>query len=152
MSSGQSCKSPASHCEIKTMTHKPASTRKPFIAIACLAAGLTASPQLLASGGGGSFNSSSRSIDQQYELGKSYYKSAQPNGDKLKYCVQSGDELKKLSRRSVKPFKNGPVMKFVESLYDCSDPNTKIADIIPDAEGDAILYYLNKRYKLRLKG
>ena len=120
------------------------------ILVATLA--LTASSTLLASSGGG-FNTggfSSQRIDQQYELGKSYYKSPLADGTRLEYCVQDGSELKKLSRKSVRPFKNGPVSNFVSSLYNCADPATKIADAVPADQGDAILYYLNKRFKLRL--
>ena len=131
------------------MTYKSALSRKATLASACLAASLTiASPQLLASSGGSSFgSSSSRSVDKQYELGRSYYKSG-----KTDYCVRSGDDVKKLSRRSAKQFKNGSVSDFVNSLYSCADPNLKIADLVPEDQGDAILHYLNKRYKLRLKG
>lgn len=115
---------------------------------------MTASTALIASGGGG-FNTggfSSQRIDQQYELGKSYYKAGlSANGSKLEYCVQSGDGLKKLSRRTVRQFKNGTVSQFIDNLFHCSDPSLKIADAVPDDQGDAILYYLNKRFKLRLQ-
>lgn len=114
---------------------------------------LTASSVLLASSGGG-FNTgsfSSQRIDQQYELGKSYYKSAQADGTRLEYCIQGSNGLKKLSRKSVRQFKNGPVSNFVGSLYNCANPQVKIADAVPQDQGDAILYYLNKRFKLRLK-
>ena len=141
-----------------TMTHKPTRSSKSLLSAngmvaTCLAASLfIISPQLLASGGGGSFGSTNSSrVDKQYELGRSFYKSRQANGSQLKYCVQSGSELKKLSRRSVKKFKNGSVSAFVDSLYSCADPNLKIADLVPVDQGNAILYYLNKRYKLRLK-
>jgi len=134
-------------------THQTTRIRKSWLAATCLAAGITlVSPQLLASGGGGSFGStSSARVDKQYELGRSFYKSRQANGNQLKYCVQSGNELKKLSRRSVKQFKNGSASAFVDSLYSCNDPDLKIADLVPAGQGDAILYYLNKRYKLRLR-
>lgn len=115
---------------------------------------IAASSTLLASGGGG-FNTggfSSQRIDQQYELGKSYYKAGvAANGSKLEYCVRGSDGLKKLSRRSVRAFKNAPVSQFVDNLYHCADPALKIADAVPKDQGDAILYYLNKRFKLRLK-
>ena len=68
--------------------------------------GLVASSAVLASGGGG-FNSggfSSQRIDQQYELGKSYYKGTQANGSRLEYCVKDNSGLKKLSRRSASKF------------------------------------------------
>lgn len=110
-------------------------------------------PTAFASSGGG-FNQSSFSqqkIDQQYELGKSYYKSRQADGSRLEYCIKNGDKLKKISRKAVKPFKKGPASGFINSLYSCTDPSVKIADVIADNQGDAILYYLNKRFKLRLK-
>ena len=129
------------------------STHKTTLAAICLAAGsLVLSTSVSASGGGG-FNQggfSSQRIDQQYELGKSYYKSAQADGTRLEYCVQTGDGLKKLSRGSVKAFKRGTVSNFVDNLYNCADPSAKIADSVPADQGDAILYYLNKRFKLRL--
>lgn len=112
------------------------------------------STSLIASGGGG-FNTggfSSQRIDQQYELGKSYFKSGlSANGSRLEYCVQSGDGLKKLSRRTVRQYKNGTVSQFVDNLFHCSDPTLKIADAVPEDQGNAILYYLNKRFKLRLQ-
>jgi len=113
---------------------------------------LMSSPLALASGGGGFDQSgfSQKRIDQQYEAGKSFYKSRQADGSRLEYCIKSNSGLKKLSRGSVKPFKKGPASEFVASLYSCADPNLKIAEAVPDDQGDAILYYLNKRFKLRL--
>lgn len=112
-----------------------------------------ASPLASASGGGGFGQSgySQKKVDEQYELGKSYYKAAQADGSRLEYCIKSDDGLKKLSRRSVKPFKKGLASTFVDNLYSCADPNQKIADAVADNQGTAILYYLNKRYKLRLQ-
>jgi len=111
------------------------------------------SPLASASSGGGFDQSgfSQRKIDQQYELGKSFYKSRQADGSRLEYCVKGDKGLKKLSRRSAKPFKKGPASAFVDSLYSCADSSLKIADAVSDDQGEAILYYLNKRFKLRLK-
>ena len=107
----------------------------------------------LASGGGGFDQSgfSQSRVDKQYEAGKSYYKARQADGSRLEYCVKSDDNLKKLSRRTVSQFKRGPASAFIDSLYSCTDPSLKIADAVPDDQGDAILYYLNKRFKLRLQ-
>jgi len=128
-------------------------THKTTLAAICLAAAsITLSTTVSASGGGG-FNQggfSSQRIDQQYELGKSYYKSAQADGTRLEYCVQTDSGLKKLTRGSVKRFKRGTVSNFVDNLFDCADPSVKIADAVPEDQGSAILYYLNKRFKLRL--
>jgi len=47
-------------------------------------------------------------------------------------------------------WQKGSVSAFVDSLYNCDSPDQKIADLVSDEQGNAILYYLNKRYKLRL--
>jgi len=111
------------------------------------------SPLASASSGGGFDQSgfSQKKVDQQYELGKSFYKARQADGSRLEYCVKSDKGFKKLSRRSVKQFKKGPVSNFVDSLYSCSNSSQKIADVVSDDQGSAILYYLNKRFKLRLQ-
>ncbi len=115
--------------------------------------GLLFAATVSASGGGGfSSGASSKRVDQQYELGKSYYKARLADGSKLEYCVKSDSDLKKLSRRSVKQFKKGSAADFVAALHNCADPNQKIADLVTDEQGQAILHYLNKRFKLRLKG
>jgi len=109
---------------------------------------LLASPLAFASNGGGFDQSgfSQKKIDQLYETGKTYYKSRQANGSRLEYCVKGDSGLKKLSRRTVKRFKKGPTSDFVGSLYNCANPSQKIADAIPANQGDAVLYYLNKRF------
>ncbi len=114
---------------------------------------LTVSPALLASDGGG-FNQggfSARKIDQQYELGRAHYKAGKVDGVKLSYCIKTADGLKKLSRKSVRPFKNGPANDFVASLYSCDNPDVRVSEVISEENGQAVLYYLNKRFKLRLQ-
>lgn len=103
-----------------------------------------------ASGGGGFGGNSTYKVDKQYELGKSIYKSRLPDGSKLTYCVETEKGLKKISRRAVKSFKKGPASAFVNSLYNCKQPSQKIVDLISGDQGRSVLYYLNKRYKLRL--
>lgn len=106
-----------------------------------------------ASGGGGikSSTSTQPKVDRLYEEGKSYYKAKLVDGTRLEYCIKDNSGLTKLSRKSVKPFKRGSSTDFVNSLYSCADPGLKIADAISADQGDAILYYLNKRFKLKLK-
>ena len=112
---------------------------------------LASSLATASTGGGFNFSSSARSsVDQQYEDGKAYYKSRQADGSRLEYCVKGDDSFEKLSRHTVRPFKRGPASEFVSSLYSCDDPDLKIADALSEDEGTAILYYLNKRFKLRL--
>lgn len=104
-----------------------------------------------ASGGGGYNSGSVKQVDRQYELGKSYYKSRLADGSKLKYCVKTDSELKKLSRRSVKQFKFGSASDFANALHNCENPQQRIADLVTNEQGRAILHYLNKRFKLQLQ-
>lgn len=126
---------------------------KTLTTAACaFAAALALSSGALASGGGG-FSSSSfsqRTVDKTYEQGKAFYREPLADGTRLEYCVKQGDDLTKLTRRSVSAFKRGPASAFVDSLYSCAEPDTKIAELVSDDKGEAILYYLNKRFKLRL--
>ena len=89
-------------------------------------------------------------IDQQYELGKAYFKAPMASGAKLEYCVKTDNGLQKLSRKSVKTYKRGSQSNFMDNLFSCIDPSLRIADVIPEGREDAIFYYLNKRFKLGL--
>ena len=111
------------------------------------------SPLAMASGGGGFGQGgySQKKVDQQYQLGRTYYKAKQADGSTLTYCIKKGDSVSKLSRKSVKPYKRGTVSAFVDSLYSCDNPELTISELVDDNQGEAILYYLNKRFKLKLK-
>jgi len=61
------------------------------------ASGTSRSNQDESTPGGFSFK---QRIDQQYELGKAYFKAPVASGARLEYCVQTSDGLKKLSRKS----------------------------------------------------
>ncbi len=128
-------------------------TRASIVTASIVMATIVMSQAAFASSGGAyrQNQSSQNKVDKEYELGKSYYRAAQADGTRLEYCVKDGDSLKKLSRRSVKPFKSGLVSNFSDSLYNCADASVKIFDIVADEQSNAILYYLNKRFKLRLK-
>ena len=124
---------------------------KKQLAILIPALSLFFAASVSASGGGGGYSTGGKQVDRQYELGKSYYKSRQADGSRLAYCVKTENDLKKLSRRSVKPFKFGSAAKFANSLHNCDNPEQKIADLVGNEQGRAILHYLNKRYKLQLQ-
>ncbi len=109
---------------------------------------------IVSASGGGGYNDNSFAqprVDRLYEEGKSYYKAKLADGTRLEYCIKGDSGLTKLSRKSVKPFKRGSSAEFVNSLYSCADPNVRIADAVPANQGNAILYYLNKRFRLKLK-
>ena len=110
--------------------------------------------RVMASGGGGfgySWGSGDQeTVDQKYEAGKFYFNSAKVNGKKIWYCVKNGEEMQRLSRRSLKPFENSTTSDLSDNLYNCDQPEQLIADQINHDQVSAVVYYLNKRYRLSL--
>lgn len=106
-----------------------------------------------ASGGGGFDQGfSQRKIDKTYEAGKSYYKAKLNNGSVLSYCVVSGDELKKLSKRSLRPLRKSSAQALSASLVNCDSPDQSVVAVVGQDKMPAIVHYLNKRFKLKLTG
>lgn len=107
-----------------------------------------------ASGGGGygSTPTSVQSVDQAYEVGKSVYRGKAPGLKKIKYCVDNGTEKVKVKRKNLKSFKNGKARDLAAALYDCDNPDTKIHQILSNADISSVMYYLNKRFRLKLRG
>lgn len=107
-------------------------------------------------GGGGGYSGGSgfksRPVDQAYEYGKSVYKGRNKAYGKIKYCITSEDgaEKVKLKRGSLKPYKGGTFADLAGNLYNCDAPDTAIKDILSLNDLQHVLYYLNKRYKLKL--
>ena len=105
-------------------------------------------------GGGGGFSRGSynppRVTDQNYELGKSIYLGRNKNIPKVKYCVDNGTEKVKVKGSTLKPFKKKSQKELASKLYDCNDPETLIFTKIGSNNLAYAMYYLNKRYKLRL--
>jgi len=104
-----------------------------------------------ASGGGG-FNQgfSQRKVDTLYEDGKSYYKARVDNGDVLSYCVKTGEELTKLSKRSLRALRGSNSQTLASSLYNCNKPEQSVVEVVGQEKMPAVIHYLNKRYKLKL--
>lgn len=93
-----------------------------------------------------------RQVDPLYDQGKAVFKGRVRDYGKLKFCVadpQSG-ELAKLKGKTVKPFREGDVNDFAASLYNCEMPEQQIAGLLTRDDLVAVVYYLNKRYKLKL--
>ena len=107
-----------------------------------------------ASGGGGggygSVQSAPRVIDQRYENGKAIYQGRSRSNPKIKYCIDNGTEKVALKGSSLKPFKKKSQRELASKLYDCNDPDVLVIDKIGGSKLGSALYYLNKRYKLKL--
>ncbi len=93
-----------------------------------------------------------RPVDQLYEIGKALFKGRAGNHGKVKFCVAMQGETVggKIRGKSVKPFKNGDAHAFAEHLYNCDDPDKRLTDLMEEPEVFAVLYYLDKRYKMNM--
>lgn len=92
-----------------------------------------------------------RQVDEIYEFGKAAYKGRIEGTEKIKYCVKHKDKLKKVKRSTVKQFRNGPTLNFARALLDCKQPDRLALTTMEREHVPAVLYYLNKRYRLELE-
>lgn len=110
------------------------------------------------SGGGfggrqsGGFDSRQRAVDQNYEIGKSIYKGRKAGEPTLEYCVLVEGEKVPLKRKSIKAFKNVTYNDLATNMYQCDQPEKQISASLTRDGFLYVLYYLNKRHKLGLKG
>lgn len=108
------------------------------------------------SGGGGGFSSSSRSpqrqVDQNYEVGKSIYTGRARGEPSLEYCIVVEGEKVPVGRKSIKGFKQATYNDFASSLYRCDEPEELISESLTRDSLLYVVYYLNKRHKLKLRG
>ncbi len=106
------------------------------------------------SGGYTSGNSSrpTRSAeDITYEYGKSIFTGRSVRYGRIKFCVpDASNKLSKVKKSTLKLFAGVSVKEFSNNLYDCNSPNQKIMTVLKKADLTALVFYLNKRYKLRL--
>ena len=104
------------------------------------------------SGGGGNFSQQQRQVDQTYEVGKSIFNGRAKGEPSLEYCVDVEGERLPVKRKNVKSYKKGTYNDFASNLYRCDEPETRIAESLTRDSLLYVIYYLNKRHKLNLKG
>lgn len=101
---------------------------------------------------GGSGVENQRRVDQTYEIGKSIFNGRARGEPSLEYCVDVEGERLPVKRKSVKSFKKGTYNDFARSLYRCDEPESLIAESLTRDSLLYVIYYLNKRHKLDLRG
>lgn len=106
-------------------------------------------------GGGGSYRQPSssapvRKVDQTYEYGKALFQGRISGVEKREFCVDVDGEKVALKRSSVKNYKGGSYQELANALYDCNQPEQKIGLDMSSDNFQFVLYYLNKRYRLKL--
>jgi hypothetical protein len=127
--------------------------KRSLLPLAALGTLLAWSPLSTASGtigGAGGIQAPQRVVDERYEYGKSVYLGREPGVAKISYCLQSEDKPRKLRRRALKPFRGGPAGEFASALVNCDAPEQRALTGLKPEQARLVLYYLNKRYKLKL--
>jgi len=106
------------------------------------------------SGGGFRNNNSTiaRPVDQTYEVGKAIFKGRQAGEPSLQYCVVADGAKVPVKRSSVKAYKDSTYDNFSNNLYQCDKPDKLVAQGLTRDSLLYVLYYLNKRHKLGLRG
>jgi len=105
------------------------------------------------SGGYGNTSGSTyqpKKVDENYEYGKSLFKNTVQGSEKIKYCLVSEGEPVKIKSKAIKTFKGKTSTALANAIVNCKDTNKTLSSYLKDNESAYVLYYLNKRYKLKL--
>lgn len=102
--------------------------------------------------GGNSDRSRYRAVDQDYEQGKAIYRGRKAGEPTLEYCILVDGEKVPIKRKSIKAYKNTSYEDLAANMYQCDQPEKQIANGLTRDSLIYVLYYLNKRHKLNLKG
>lgn len=88
--------------------------------------------------------------DHFYEQGKSIFYAKGADGNPINYCIKKAEQLERVSRRSLRQFENTSAEELSAHLRDCDQPEQMIEQQFNDRQLSAMIYYLNKRYRLSL--
>jgi hypothetical protein len=97
-------------------------------------------------------NTQPRQVDQVYETGKAIFNGRAKGEPALQYCVAVGDQKIPVQRKSLNTFKNSSFNDFAESLYLCDQPEKRVSESLTRDSLLHVVYYLDKRHKLDLRG
>ena len=124
------------------------------IALSALATVAMLATNLTMASGSGDYggNSGYVRIDRLYEAGKAQYYAPDTSGQRIRYCVKDGDLISKVSRKTLRSFSGTSADELSSSLYHCDQPETSISETLQGDQLKAVVYYLNKRYRLGLYG
>ena len=103
-------------------------------------------------GGGGGFTPApQRKVDQTYEVGKAIFTGRAKGEPSLEYCIAVEGEKVPVKRKSIKAYKEATYNDFARGLYNCDEPDKLVADSLTRDSLLYVVYYLNKRHKLKLR-
>jgi len=105
----------------------------------------------------GAFNSSGLTLDDAYALGRSIYSGRYRKRRGVEVCLnmsRGSDEppsAAEPSRDVLKLFVGVPILVLTTRLVDCNEPKSQLALVLSRNEFRALVYFMNKRFHLRLE-
>jgi len=88
--------------------------------------------------------------DHFYEEGKTIFYAKGADGKPVNYCIKQAEQLERVSRRTLRQFENTSAEELSAHLRNCDQPEQMIEEQFDDRQLSAMIYYLNKRYRLSL--
>ena len=88
--------------------------------------------------------------DPAYEIGKSIFKGRRENAPKLNYCISDEQNVVELKRKTIKRFKKSTYVDLEKNLYNCDKPDELVSQSLSEYQLTHVLYYLDKRFRLKL--
>ena len=93
---------------------------------------------------------SMRNIDESFLHGKKIVSNRDKSVGKIALCLTTNNETAKLTRKTLKPYTGVTTNAFINSIHECDKPETPIIERLGVADTADVVYYFNKRYKLKL--
>lgn len=93
---------------------------------------------------------SMRTIDENFLNGKKIVGNRDTSVGKIKLCLKSDNDIVKLKRKTLKPYVGVTTDHLISSLHECDKPDVPIIERMGEASTAYVVYYFNKRYKLKL--
>ncbi|WP_086931784.1 hypothetical protein [Agarilytica rhodophyticola] len=95
-----------------------------------------------------------RITDPAYEYGKALFKGRNKKYKKVKFCTVSEEAesgVTKIKGKTMKPFRKSTYQKVASTLRNCAQPDQAAHQLLTNDDLFALVYYIDKRYRLKLK-
>lgn len=89
-------------------------------------------------------------VDEYFLNGKKIASSRDTAIGKIQLCLKSDDNAVKLKRKTLEPYVGATTDDFINSIHECDKPEVSITERLGTDNTAYIVYYFNKRYKLKL--
>ena len=89
-------------------------------------------------------------VDEYFLNGKRIIANRNTSIGKIKLCLKADNDVVKLKRKTLKPYVGVTTDHFINSIHECDKPEVPIIERLGDDNTAYVVYYFNKRYKLKL--